>query len=261
MSAADAPGFRLRQLDASVRLGLTLLLLVLAGGFLAAGLHLAEHHEDRDERAGLSLDDLRGAYSGLASPAPLATALEQGHPAELEHAERLPDPERALLLGWLAGERIGEDFDNLDLGDAAPAEVLAARCLGCHARGADDPVGQTLPLEYWDDVKRVAYAREIAATDGAILLASTHTHALALASTTLVLAALMLLTRWPVRLRNALVCLAGVGLALDLAGWWLARGTPAFVYAVVIGGGLYALAMGAMLLAVIVDLWRPAARG
>ncbi|TDJ75686.1 MAG: hypothetical protein E2O39_03875 [Planctomycetota bacterium] len=249
--------FRLRQLPAGVRLGLTLLLCVNLGGFVASGLHMRDHHENRDGRPGLALDDLRGAYSGLKSDSALVTALESGHPGELDGAASLSPSDTQLLLAWLASDRISEDFDNLDLGDSAPAEILAASCLQCHSRSADDPIGGTLPLEYWDDVKRVAFAREISATDVSILLASTHTHAIALATATIVLAGLMLLTSWPSALKSTLVFLAGLGLSVDLAAWWLARDRPELVYAIIGGGAVYALSMVWMMLAVIVDLWRP----
>lgn len=249
--------FRLRQLPGAARLGLTLLMLVNLGGFVASGLHMREHHENRDGRPGLALDDIRGAYSGVKSDAALVTALEAGHPGELAGAESLPADKKQLLLEWLGSDRISEDFDNLDLGDSAPAEILAASCLQCHARSADDPIGETVPLEYWDDVKRVAFAREISATDVPILLASTHTHAIALATATLVLVGLMLLTSWPSGLKSSLVLLASLGLSVDLAAWWLARERPELVYAIIAGGAAYALAMVWMMLAVMVDLWRP----
>ena len=44
-----------------IRLGLTGLILVLLGGLYASALHMAHHYENRDERPGLTLDDLEGA--------------------------------------------------------------------------------------------------------------------------------------------------------------------------------------------------------
>jgi hypothetical protein len=74
--------------------------------------------------------------------------------------------ERAALAKWLAGKRINEEYDSLDAGELAPAEILARRCVSCHARQPKDAagangVGATLPLEFWDDVAKVAFEKKL----------------------------------------------------------------------------------------------------
>ena len=100
----DLP-FRLRDLPFAARLSLTLLVLVNLGGFVASGLHMVQHHENRDERQGLSMTDLQGAYHGVQNRASLLIALESGHPDELEGSQLAPES-RSLLVGWLSGNRI-----------------------------------------------------------------------------------------------------------------------------------------------------------
>jgi hypothetical protein len=247
---------RLRDLPFAARLSLALLLCVNLGGFVASGVHMREHHANRDEREGLSMTDLVGAYHGVTSRAPLWIALERGHPSELE-GQAISAAERDLLLAWLRSERISEDYDNLDLGDDAPAEILAASCLGCHAARAPEQQRAEPFLDYWDDVKRAAFSREIAPTDKKILIASTHTHAIALATTTLLISCLMLLTGFGARLKHGLMLGASAGLAFDLASWWLARSASGFTYMVVAGGALYAGCMLAMTLAILFELRVP----
>lgn len=251
----EAP-FLLRDLPLGGRLALALLLLVNLGGFVASGLHMQGHYENRDERPGMSLDDIQGAYHGVRSRAPLLEAIEVEHPGELEGGKPLAEKQRRTLLDWLAGSRLSEDYDNLDLGQNAPAEILAASCVSCHSRNATDAAAKKLPLDYWDDVKKLAISREIAPTDLKILIASTHTHAIALATTTIVLALLMFLTGWPGALRGGLPLLAALGLSVDLAAWWLARDSAGFVYAIVAGGFVYVGAILLMTLAVLAELWR-----
>ena len=255
---------RLRDFPAGVRLGLTALLLVNLGGFLASAAHLRTHHEGRDERPGLSLDDITGVYHGIQTRAPLLSAIESGHPGELEGHEALSDKQRQTLLDWLNGSRVSEDFDNLDLGSAAPAEILDSACVECHQRhsvGEEVAAGTSaISLEYWDDVKRLAFSRDIQPTPTAILAMSTHTHAIALATIGLLLVLLLQLSSCRDGLKSWLGAAIGLGLAGDLASWWLARETAAFVFAIVGFGALFALSVGLCSLLLIVDMWRPAPR-
>ena len=243
--------FRLRDLPASLRLAVSALVLVFLGGLAASGYHLREHHQNRDEQPGVSLADLEGAYRGIQTTSPLVGALERGHPTELKPSDR------ELLLKWLHSARIAEDFDNLDLGDAAPAELLRRDCMTCHARAAVAKSDSKVALEYWDDVNKLAFSRHVEPVSTAILAASTHTHALALGTLTVVVAVLLLMTRWPRGVCNALVAIASVGLLADLACWWLARSSSSFVIVIAVAGFAYAGSMVVALLAVLGDLWLP----
>ena len=252
---------KLRRLDPAAKLGLTFLVLVVIGGIVASLSHIRQHHANRDEQPGLSIVDIKGAYHGVRTIAPLVTALEREHPSELEFEESDPltDADRAVLLAWLGGERISEDYDNLDLGDAAPAEILARSCLSCHSRQATegDESAKDIRLDYWDDVKAIAFSREINPPGIDILTISTHTHALSLATLSIVLAGLLLATSWPRPLVNGCILLLGLGLAADLSAWWLARSMEGFIWMLIIGGGVYCAMTVLTSLAIIVDLWLP----
>src|SRR5690606_26114642 len=129
-----------------------------------------------DQQPGLSRDDLASAYHGLNAPASLLTALERNHPQDL-------DPQaRDILISWLKSPRINEDYDNIDLGENAPAELIAANCLSCHSRTATDPIARGIPLDYWDDIQRLAFSRDIPPVPLKITAVSTHTHALSLSA-------------------------------------------------------------------------------
>lgn len=246
---------RLRDLDLLARLGLSGLVLVLLGGLAASVGYIYQHHAPRDGRPQFAYDDLVGVYHGIERPSSLVTALQSGHP------EGLDPSDRELLLGWLASDRISEDYDNLDLGEASPAEVIDRACLQCHARKSDDPAAAALPLEYWDDVEALAYSYEVAALPPEILVVTTHTHALALGTLGLVTALLVLATRFSRRLVGALVAACGLGLLLDLASWWLARDSAALVAGVVLGGALLCASLALQLVLVLLDLWLPARDG
>ena len=241
----------LRRLPLGARIGIGGLVLVLLGGLVASGLYLKEHHEVRDGEKGLTMTDLEGAYHGVKATAPLISAIERGHP------ESLGEADRKTLSDWLASDRITEDYDNLDLGESAPAEILDMSCLQCHSRNASDAVASAVPLEYWDDVKKLAFSREIEPADPKVLLASTHAHALALSVQALVLALLALLTRFPRKMISWVLCVAGVSLALDIAGWWLARGAAAWVPVLVAGGVFFSATNAFLAVLILLDLMLP----
>ena len=242
------------------KLGMTALLVVMAAGFAASFTHLVDHHEGRDERDGFTVDDIRGAYHGLRSEAPLKRAMEAGHPAEIEGAAPLPDEERQVLRDWLNGDRISEDYDDLDLGDMTPAEIIAAHCLACHSRqaGPGHEAAQAIPLDYFDDVKKVAFSREVNPNPPEIVITSLHTHALSLATLSIVVSLLLLASRWPRAVVGLVIALTGLGLLADIAGQYFARSSESLVWLIVVGGAVYGIVSGVSLLMVLVDMWRPA---
>ncbi len=260
-----SPTFRLRSLPFLLRLSFTALLLVLAGGYLASVTHMYEHHEPRDGRAGFTMTDIEGAYHGVTTPPLLRELLETNHPAEVKTEEGTAQPigekDRALLLEWLTGEEIAANWSNVDFGDGygSPEEITADVCGSCHGMRVPMEERAEPDLASWDDYSRLAFPDEIAPTDEPTLLASTHTHALALGSLTLLLCALLVLTRLPDGLKGLIAFLAAGGLLVDLGAWWLARESAVWTTAIVAGGAAHVGGVGLALLAILVELWLPAA--
>ncbi|MBX3410136.1 MAG: hypothetical protein KF859_09655 [Phycisphaeraceae bacterium] len=250
--SAPAP-FRTRDLGAMARLGITCLCLVLLGGFAASVSHLYIHDHKRDERPGLTIDDVKGVYHGVKSRSPLLVALEGGHP------ETIDAQERSALLDWLNGGRVNEQYDDFDKGDMAPAEIIARECVSCHNRASTDPsgIGQRMPLDSWDAVRVVAFSRDIQPNSLAIVVNSTHTHALAIGTLCLIIAGLGVGTRLPRPIINPLIALMGLGLLADIGGWWLTRMKADFAYMIVAGGAAFCLGSTLLLVLIIVDLWWP----
>jgi hypothetical protein len=256
---ADAPNParpwpRLCDLPLGARLGIVCLCLVVLGGLAASYQHIVNQNENRDEQPGLSMEDLKGAYHGVQTTAPIVQALTRGHP------DTLAKPQRDTLLKWLASERVAENYDNLDLGDSAPNEIVSRNCLSCHSAkvAANSPIAKTIPLDGWNDVKRFAISHKIEPLPTKVLIASTHAHSLALASLTFIAAGLLAATRWPRRLVGTLVLLAGTGLLADLGGWWLARESAGFVPVIVAAGIVYNGTMALAMVLVMIDSLRPA---
>lgn len=248
----SAAALRLRALPWLVRVGISGVVAALALGLWASLEHVREHHQNRDGAFGVSREDLLGAYHGVSVPAPLVTALERGHPETLAVADR------AALLEWLRGANVSQRYDDPDLGERAPAELIGAACLSCHARRATDgdAIGESVPLEYWDDVAKLAQPKELAPTPRAILVTSTHTHALALGTLAAVVGSLAWATRFG-RLRELVIAAMGVGLAADLASWWLVRESASWLWLLIGGGALYAASTALALVLVLAELWLP----
>ncbi|MCC6952352.1 MAG: hypothetical protein IT433_13025 [Phycisphaerales bacterium] len=269
--------FRLRDLGVAARVGVACAVLVVLGGLVASAGHVADHHGPKDDVKGLSLDDVMGAYHGVKAPPLLASALERGHPDDL------PEKVRGALLDWVLGpadatgtragpRQLAENYDNFDLGDMAPNELIAKHCLSCHSAKVADthPIAKTYPLDRRDDVLRLSVAKNLTPVPTEILVTSTHTHALSLGTLAVATIALGLATSWPRRLMGALALGIGLGLLADLGGQWIAHTWDyastkdslgrAGVYMVFAGGGLYGLASAAALLLVLVDLCLPSRR-
>lgn len=235
------------------RFGVGVLIICLVGGYMVAGVFLKLHYENRDERPGLSFTDIQGAYAGVVTPSPLLESLRKGHPKDLA------DADRTALITWLESDRVAQDYDNLDLGDAVPSDIIATSCVQCHARGATGADAYPKrPLEYADDVLALAVSKEIRPKDEVIVVQSLHAHAPSMATCALVLAVLCGMTRWPRCLVGLVVAVAAVGLLADLSGQWLARTEDArWTWAIVVGGFCAAGGVGVMGFLALADAWLP----
>lgn len=247
---------RLTQLHPFTRLGVALLVVVLLGGYVASGIHMRNYYSNRDMVEGLTLDDIRSHYHGITVESPLIKALEEGHP------EDLPDRERDLLLEWLSDpSTLSFKYDDFDLGDDAPAEIIATNCVSCHARGATgEDAYARLPLEYFDYIQPLTVTREINPTTPEIIALSQHTHAPVMAVILLVIALLGAMTRAPRSLIGLVVFVGAIGLLADMSAWWLARSNDAWVYAIVGGGFAYSASTGLVGLLVVLDCLIPTRR-
>ena len=244
---------RLRDLPFVARLGLTCLLAVIGGGLIMSATHMAWHYDNRDERPGLTLDDIKAQYHGLNSTAPILTMMRSGH------AEKLSDPARATLIKWLESTRVAEDYDNMDMGDNSPAEIISRSCAECHSRKAPSgpKVARNVPLDHWEDVKKVAFTRKIDRTGDKIIAASLHTHALGLGSLAAVVSLFALCTAWNRRLTGSLIFVATIGLLTDLTCQWFTKFYEPLSLGIVGGGAAFAGGIGLMLILIFAELWRP----
>jgi len=248
--------FRLKQLGFFWRFGLSALVLVFFIGFSASALHMWFKYENRDERPGLTLDDIKAQYSGLEAPSLLLSSLRSGHP------ETLKQPDREALITWLSNDKVAENYDSIDSG-ISPSEIIGASCLNCHGRKATtaDPKAKALVLDYWDDVKKVAVSRKINKAPTNIKANTTHVHAPAMATMSVAIGILAVCTRWWRWLSGLIFAVLSFGLLLDIGAWWLTEYSDRWALAIVVGGMMYNVGTTLQLLMILADLWLPGGRG
>ena len=254
--------FSLRRLPFGGRLSFTFLLAVVGGGYASALLFMVDHHQGRDDREGLTMTDVEGLYHGTVRPALFGGLLEEGHPSEVDGGAALDDLDRDVLLEWLRGEDVAANWSNIDFGDGfgSPQEIVSTTCAGCHGAAAPLEKRAEPELSTWNDYQDIALEKEINPNDTAVLLASTHTHALAMGTITMLMVLLAYATRLPRFLVSLVAFAASAGLALDLASWWLARESAGWVWGVVGGGAAHAGGMALLFVIVFLDLWFPGGR-
>ncbi|MCA9279813.1 MAG: hypothetical protein H6815_09530 [Phycisphaeraceae bacterium] len=246
---------KLTSLPYTARIGIAVLMLTLLGGYVVSGIHLKTHYDNRDGSPGFTLGDIRGHYHGVQSPSPLVASLQQDHP----DAETLPDDKRKALLDWLAEtDKLSEQYDNFDLGDNAPAEIIAVSCLDCHSRNSTGPDAHpSVPLEFWSDIQEIAFSKDIQPTSEAVLAMSQHTHAPTMAVILIIVGLLACMTRLHGQLTGIVLLAGGLGLGLDMASWWLARSNEVWINVLVAGGTVYAIAIGLLGAVVVIDCLIP----
>jgi hypothetical protein len=245
--------FRLGQLCFGYRLGLTGVLACLAVGQLAGLSHMREHFDKRDDRSGFTVDDIKSAYHGLDAPSPLLASLNGGHPSTLKPEER------KVLVAWLTSGKIGQDYDNPDLGVASPKEIVAASCLQCHSSKSEPAKAHALKLDSPADVKKVAFARQVLPTPADKVAVSIHAHASSMSLMALAVMGMAAMSRWPRGLTGVLTAFCGLGLAAEFAGMWLARANESMINVLLVGGGAFHACFALLTLLAFAELWLPGA--
>ncbi len=266
----------LAGLPGGLRVMLTAFLAIIGFGYLTAIANIYHRHQHADGRPGLSTDDVRAVYSGLTvaanEPAP-SRMLTMLRGAMREYAG--DEDDFKVLESWLAA---GGSEAGLDEGPPkkAPRRAIIRNCLRCHAKSTGTDISRRSP--FGPDEFEVDYAmlRPLAAagvessgqsrhvppqyTMARLVLVS-HMHMLSIPMFTLVVGLLFMMSRLPVFWRSALAPLPMLALFVDFAGWWLARLSPASVYLLILAGAVFGVAFGVQLIAVTIDLWRPARMG
>ncbi len=263
------------------RIVLTVVLLFLAAGYLAALANIYAQNERVDGEPGLGPRDLILKYAGGN------VRIEPGKPAPSRMLEMIQgamrqyfsdDASYRVLYTWLSnGAR--EDAFSDPIGELSPEDVFIADCLRCHAADSGETIGTKSPFgpdQFTPDYARI---RKFALPttpgqptvrrdpiDWRDLAMSTHAHLLSVPMFLVLLATLFLWTGWPAgpaprtqRLRGVIAALPLAAFLLDVACWWLARlpGVGRFFALAIAGtGALFGLGFVTQWIVVMTALWR-----
>ncbi len=267
----------LPALPAGVRVMLTAFLAIVGTGYLVALANIHHSHALADGRPGLSLDDVRAVYSGLDLSRRVNDEIPSRMLTMLRGTMRQyvsDDDDYTVLETWL---KSGGAKADLEAGEArrTPERVLIRHCMRCHAQSGGEEIGKRAPFGPDDltvdhemmaplltTVTTASVERHRAPPQYIVprLVLVSHIHMLSIPMFTLVVGLLFAATRIPARWRTLWTPLPMIALALDFAGWWLARLHDGFILLIVVGGGAFGLVFGAQIIAIVFDLWRPVRR-
>jgi hypothetical protein len=246
----------LSRVPAPARVTLLCFLAIVGFGYLVAVANLYTSHAMADGEPGLSLRDLRVMFSGSSEaedgsgvmPSRMLTMI---HGAMRQYVES--DEEFGILESWLkAGGRIEAMHEGVD--GKSPAEVIMTNCLRCHAQSSRTEISRHSPFgqdEFEVDAAMVsrftgggAASRSTPQYTLPRLILVSHIHMLSIPMFTLAVGLMFMMSGGPARFRAIVGPLPMAALAVDFAGWWLARLHEAFIYALVGAGAVFGVALG-----------------
>lgn len=283
-------GGGLARLPAGLRLMIGTFVVIIGLGYVVAIANVYYSHRLADGAEGLGLGDIRAVYGGLregdakAGGAATSRMLTMIRGAMRQYFDS--DEDYAILEKWLAS---GADPAGLDAGEGrqTPRRVLIRNCLRCHAVSTGSEIARKAPFgqdEFDADAAMLArFTGSGGANDGGAdvergepidkgddlappqydvprLLLVSHQHMLAIPLFTVLIGGLFALTRWPARFRAVLVPLPMLATLFDFSGWYLARVWSGGAWLIAVMGGVFGLAFGVQILAILIDLARPASR-
>lgn len=226
------------QLPQALKVLYTMVLLILGLGYIFAMIQIYEVHSGRDGRPGLSVEDIRIAYSGSKTDTRLEAALKG------PMAGMLPGEERAQIIAWV------RDGGKEDAFGQIVQPILQNRCLGCH-NGSNPHIPS---LTSYQEVKNLAQL-DTGMSIGTLVRVS-HIHLFGLtfifAFTGLIFSHAYVRRKY---LKSIAVAMPFVAIFLDIMSWWLTKVSTPFAYVVFIGGALMGLSFAYQWFVSMYQLW------
>lgn len=231
---------RLSKLPVSLKLVISLTLIVLGFGYLIAMVNLYLTYSLTDGEPGLTPEDMRRAFYGNRDNTKLAAKIHGGSMEQF-----LPKTgEKELILSWI------QDGAEQPAYEATVRPILAENCVRCH-----NPEGlqRFAPLTTYEEVMTVT---QIDRGEPVSLWARVaHTHVQAIAVIFLVLGGVFSFTSLAEKWKIAIVTAPFLMLLVDFGARFLAKFTPATVYVMMVSGAAIGALFGIMILIPLYEIW------
>lgn len=209
------------ELPCSLKVLYTMVLLIMGLGYLFAMVQIFEVHAGRDGKAGVSVSDIRIAYSGNKAATKLEGALHG------PMSGMLPADEKAKLIDW-----IHSGVNEAQYNDVIKP-IMDNRCKACHD-GSNPHLPNLNSLEGIQKVAEVDTGVSIVT-----LVRVSHIHLFGLTFIFFIMGTIFSHAYFPkLWVKCAVMATPFVAIFLDIASWWLTKVSEPFAYVVIIGGAL-----------------------
>jgi len=237
MKSADTlPGVSLATLSAPLRALFTAFLLTIGIGYLAALTYMFFSEVKPHAEQGLSLvqgvtQKYRGTRDNTVFEVSLRGAMGQG----------LSTLEKDLLLRWVQDGASADGYKKI-------SNIIDEKCANCHNGTTPIP-----PLRTFEDVTKLTEV-----TPGPTwerLARVSHIHLFGISFIFLMTGAIFAFSTVPLKIRLPIIVLPYVAIWLDIGSWWVTHWESFFAFAVVTGGALMGLSLGAQIVISLWDMW------
>lgn len=212
------------QLPASLKVLYSMVLIVMGIGYIFAMIQIYEVHSGRDGLPGLSIEDIRIAYSGNPRDSKLEAALN-GPMSSMVKPEA-----KEKIIHWVRSGSPKQAFEN------TIQPIMSSQCYGCH-----DGSNPHIPdLTNFDNIKQLS-AIDTGVSIGSLVRVS-HIHLFGL--TFIFFITGIIFSHSFVKslmIKCVVIATPFIAILLDIASWWLTKVSTEFAFVVFVSGGLMGL--------------------
>ena len=229
----------LNKLELPAKILLTLFILTLGLGYLAAVFTVYISHKDADGKPSFTMQDIVVTYYGDRESTVLETVSRGSMKTYYAN-----DDDLETVIAWIdnGADRIGYEKD--------VAPIFKKSCISCHSSGGSEA---SSPLTSYDEV--TAYTTVNTGLDFITLGGLSHTHLITHALMFLGLSLIFLMTTVKDRWKIILVFAAYGAIVFDVASWWLGKLAPGFAVISVVTGAIMGLAFVFFFFVPLYQLW------